>query len=342
MKQISVIIPCYNVENLIDRCLASLEQQTIGIKNLEIICLDDKSTDGTLQRLYEWEKRYPEDICVVELPVNCRQGNARNVGVQYASCEWIAFIDSDDWVEPVYCERMLRVARDEDYDIVRCLYERDFSKELAFWNAESSGRIVRYTARTPEERKPYLIHPPLTYSAWAKLIRRSFLVENNLYFPPNLTYEDAAWGSLVHLYFQKACSVEDRLYHYYVNRDSTVLTKNSNHHLDCITSQTQLWREYSLRGFMDEYRSELEVEHIFSAYLPALKAIVLRYEKPDYNVYLLLRELMLDRIPDYRNNSYYKNGTISEYHKLLLSALDHQLSRSEFMELAENIRKIGL
>ena len=94
---ISVIIPCYNVEKYIDRCLTSLERQTVGMNSLEIICLDDKSADGTLDKLHEWEKKYPDNICIVELPDNGRQGRARNIGLEYATCEWVAFIDSDDW-----------------------------------------------------------------------------------------------------------------------------------------------------------------------------------------------------------------------------------------------------
>lgn len=83
MNKISIIIPCYNVEKYIDRCLESIEKQTIGIETLEIICLDDKSVDGTLDKLHEWEKRYPDNIVVVELPDNGRQGCARNIGLSY-------------------------------------------------------------------------------------------------------------------------------------------------------------------------------------------------------------------------------------------------------------------
>ena len=342
MKKISVILPCYNVERLIDRCLESLVRQTVGIEKLEIICLDDKSTDGTRDCLHKWEKKYPEDINIVELPVNRRQGNARNVGVQYASSEWIAFVDSDDWVELTYFERMLNAAGDNGYDLVTCGFERDASSDLTLWNRETTGNAIEYKVDSMDLRRSYIIHPPLGTTAWAKLIRRSFLLENELFFPIDLTYEDAAWCSLLQLSFYKACSLEDKLYHYYVNHEATVLAKNSNHHLDCLTVQTQVWREYYRRGCMELYRDELEVEHFFSAYLTALKAIVLRYEQPDYNVYLLLRELMLERISGFRENPYYRNGTISEYHKLLWSAVEHQLSRSDFAELAENIKKIGL
>ncbi len=341
-KSISVILPCYNVEAWIDRCLESIVNQTIGLEDLEIICVDDCSKDNTLNKLTEWEKRYPENFIIVESPQNGRQGQARNIGLSYASAEWIGFIDSDDWVELDYFEKMLNAANGKDYDIICCGNRRDPSKELTYFEKEDASEIKEYIVSSDEERKPYIVHPPLLYNAWGKLIKKEFIISNDLFFPTNITYEDAAWGSLVHLYFKKACVLDEQLYHYFVNDESTILKKNSNHHLDCITAQTYVWREYANRGFLDRFPDELQMEHIFSGYLPALKACILRYEVPDYNIYLLLRELMLDRISGYKDNPYVKQGYLSEYYLILLSALDTQLNKEQFLELAENVKKIGL
>jgi glycosyltransferase involved in cell wall biosynthesis len=94
--KVSVIIPCYNVEKYIERCLESLERQTIGIGHMEIICVDDASSDGTEDILRSWEKKYPGSIKVVLSERNNRQGAARNIGMQYASGDWVSFVDSDD------------------------------------------------------------------------------------------------------------------------------------------------------------------------------------------------------------------------------------------------------
>lgn len=340
--KISIIMPCYNVEQWVDRCLESLEQQTVGIEALEIICVDDCSTDTTVEHLLKWEQRYPDNIMIVQLSENGRQGQARNIGLEHASGKWIAFIDSDDWVETDYIESMLLAASFGDFEIICCGDGRDPSNYLNLFAEERSGNVTEYLIDDDNERREYIIHPPIKYSAWAKLIRKDFLIENNLLFPTHITYEDAAWGSLVMLYLKHVCVLEDKMYHYFVNESSTVLRKNSNHHLDCITAQTYLWREYQMRGFYKLYRYELEMEHIFSAYLPSMKMCCLRYEIPDYNVYLLLREIMIDRIGDYRNNPYVKKGYLSEIHMLIMVALDNRLSREQFMQLADNIRKIGL
>lgn len=340
MAQISFILPCYNVEKWIDRCLKSIVMQTVGIENLEIICVDDCSTDSTKEKLMAWEEKYPEQFMIVLLDENRRQGNARNVGLQYASSEWIAFVDSDDWIEPDYCECMLKAAVDSDYEMICCGNKRDFSREMTFFDGQNDEGFQDINITTEDDRREYIIYPPLGYSAWAKIIKKDFLIQNELFFPSDITYEDAAWGSLVQLYIRKARVLNKKLYHYFVNNQSTVLTTNSNHHLDCLTSQTYVWREYQRRGFREIYKAELEMEHIYSAYLPAIKMCVFRYNEPDYNVYLLVRELMLDRIGEYKKNPYYDR--LSELHKLILTSLDICLNKQQFKEMADNIKKIGL
>lgn len=80
MNKISVIIPCCNVERWIDRCMTSITSQTIGMGNLEIICVDDASADDTWGHLKEWERSFPENVRLIQLEVNLRQGAARNMG----------------------------------------------------------------------------------------------------------------------------------------------------------------------------------------------------------------------------------------------------------------------
>ena len=141
---------------------------------------------------------------------------------------------------------------------------------------------------------------------------------------------------------EKSYFLEEKLYHYFVNESSTVLTANSNHHLDCFTVQMWVWDQYISRGFLEKYRYELEIEHIFSFYLAGIKAIVLRYETPDYNAYLLLRYLMLSHVPNYEENPYVTSDRFSDYYLMILTSLKTELSKRQFFEMAENIKKIGI
>ena len=114
-KKLSIIVPVYNMaaEGKLNYCLDSLVGQTIrGVHDYEILCVDDASTDGSLEILLDYQKRYPELICVIPNAVNLRQGGAKNVGLKNAEGEWIGFIDSDDWVSPDYYEKLLKKAEE--------------------------------------------------------------------------------------------------------------------------------------------------------------------------------------------------------------------------------------
>ena len=95
-RKISIIIPCYNAQQYLDRCLLSLVNQTIDLDKLEIICVNDASTDGTWDKLCSWESRYPENFLLVDCEKNGKLGRARNIGLSYATGDYIAFLDADD------------------------------------------------------------------------------------------------------------------------------------------------------------------------------------------------------------------------------------------------------
>ncbi len=343
MALISVIIPCYNVEKLIDRLFYTIENQTMGFDKLELIFVDDCSTDGTVVKLEQFEAKHPDNVLVVKCDENGRQGKARNIGLSYASAEHIGFLDSDDWIELNYFEKLYAIANGSEYDIVACDNGRDPSKDIKFFdNIKSKRGSVEYDFSSDKARKELIMFPTLGYEAWAKIFKKSFLVENRLFFPENITYEDSGWGSLIHLCVNKAFFLGEKLYHYYVNERSTVLTTNSNHHLDLFTVQMSVWDQYISRGFLEKYRYELEIEHIFSFYLAGIKAIVLRYETPDYNAYLLLRYLMLSHVPNYEENPYVTSDRFSDYYLMILTSLKTELSKRQFFEMAENIKKIGI
>lgn len=157
MAQISVIIPCYNVASYIDRCLKSIVSQTIGVNALEIICVDDASTDDTWQRLQKWEQDYPKQVLLVHCGENGNLGTARNIALQYAQAKWVGFIDSDDWIEPDYFEKLLKAAEEGGCDVAVCQKKRDFSNSYSFFECRETGRKSGLMViDTEEKRKLFL------------------------------------------------------------------------------------------------------------------------------------------------------------------------------------------
>ena len=108
-EKISVIIPCYNAEQYIDRCLTSVVRQTIGLSSIEIIAVDDASADRTLFKLLQWEEKYKENLMVIALEQNSGLGTVRNVALSYATGDYLFFLDSDDWIALNTFERLISV-----------------------------------------------------------------------------------------------------------------------------------------------------------------------------------------------------------------------------------------
>ena len=100
MKTVSVVVPCYNAAQYLDKCIRYLLNQTIGRENIEIILVNDASTDDgrTWCKIMEYERMFPDVILAVSLEENMRQGGARNTGISYASGEYLIFCDADDWL----------------------------------------------------------------------------------------------------------------------------------------------------------------------------------------------------------------------------------------------------
>ena len=118
--KVSVIVPVYNAQKTLNICLKSLMNQTL--EDIEIICVDDCSSDESWMILQEWERRYPEKMIITRLPVNSGAGGARNCALQYASGEYIGFCDSDDIVHSDMYQALYYEAKSGDYDFVDCGY----------------------------------------------------------------------------------------------------------------------------------------------------------------------------------------------------------------------------
>ena len=342
MPKISVIVPCYNVEKYIDRCLQSMTVQSFGLENLEIICIDDASTDGTWQKLQEWEKRYPEHVMVVHCDVNGKQGTCRNIGLHYSSAPYVSFVDADDWLERDYFEKLYAPVVLEDYDVVACSYQRDSSEGLTYFEQRETGKESRgLMIDSVDKRKTFFNLYSCGHPVWGKIIKKQLLEENEVDFPEQITYEDAYFEALLHFYVNRLYLVEEQLYHYYVNPSSTILQKNADYHVDWLTVQLVKWRTWEQRGLLQDYREELEYEFLWSCYLGFLKLLAFRYETPSYPLFQLAREITLRFIPDYRQNKYAEDG-FTEFQQLLLQTLYLPIDKIQFAQIMDLVKRHGV
>lgn len=339
-KLITLIIPCYNVEQYIDRCMQSVEEQTLGIENFQIILVDDASGDHTLDHLILWQTKYPYQIQIIHNQTNKRQGSCRNMGMKYARGEYIAFLDADDWVEPDMYEKLLTVAQIGECEIVQCESSKD--KEFKYWTAlreKYTGKIDRLIQiDTDEDRSNMLASNLLGTYVVTKLYRRDFLEAIALQFPENLLFEDIYWMAILNCYVSRIGMVEERLYHYFMNPDSVSRARNRKENRDICEVNRLLWQEYQQRGLLQTgFAKALEYEFLCTYYLTTAKMIFLRYDEIPYDMFYEVQEDVCERVPDYASNPWIEDYT-TPFNKLLLGLLDKELTKDEIDAAANSMR----
>jgi len=218
-KKISIIIPCYNVTMFIDRCMESLEKQTIGMENLEIILINDASKDATLGKILLWEMKYPDNITVIPLEQNVMQGAARNIAREYCTAEYIAYLDADDWVLPNCFEKVYRVGRSNNADIVNYLSRQTYVGPDKDDPSTKSGIPDRFVEiKTPQDRLEFFLKgSPLVRGCWDKLFRRDFVEKYDMKFAEGVFDEESLFTTPAYMHFHRIYLLNEYLHRYYQN-----------------------------------------------------------------------------------------------------------------------------
>ncbi len=338
MAEISIIIPCYNVEKYLTRCFLSLKNQTIGIENLELIFVDDASTDGTWGIIQKIENEYPQNVIAVHCDENGRQGRARNIGMTYATAEYIGFVDSDDWVEPNMFEILLDEMVKNNRDIVYCRFFRDNGSEVK--EHKLDGTAAYLFIDSEEKRKEFIRSNCLGYGVWDKIYKKDFLEKNNIYFPECVAYEDIFFSGLYYLYAERIAIVNYELYHYFVNENSTVLKKNAQYHDDILKVTRARVEEYQARGVWEKYFDEIELDILLSGYLAALKTMFLRYDKVPWEMFGRICYYINETFPQMERNPYIGKYVPQKY-QVLIPLLKANVSEEELNRIAESFRALA-
>ena len=179
MSKVSVIIPVYNVEKYLRECLNSVVNQTL--KDIEIICVNDGSTDNSLAILQEYAKNDKRIVLINQ--ENKNAGAARNTGLAHATGEYLSFLDSDDFFELNMLEEMYNSAKENSLDIVICDYDKYNTVEKIYKAPKKTlttdswdGIIFNY------KDVPDGIFTGFLIAAWNKMFSRKFIEKNNLKF----------------------------------------------------------------------------------------------------------------------------------------------------------------
>ncbi len=250
IPEISVVIPVYNVEKFLGRCLSSLLGQTF--RNFEVIAVNDGSTDDSPEILEHFARKY-SFIHVISQP-NGGMSRARNTGMRAARGRYLAFIDSDDYVAPTFLEELYHACESSGADIACCYYyyhfiENDFLLEYPF---RCKGVFDQTTAMNK------LLHDLQIQSlVWNKLYRRSLFTRYGITFP-TMCFEDMATSYRVFAHADRVAVIDRPLYYYDQHPTSTLATMNAGKINDFIRAVAMIRLSLEKYGMYRKYRKSYQ------------------------------------------------------------------------------------
>ncbi len=229
MSKISILIPCYNVEKYIKQCLDSVVNQTL--KDIEIICINDGSTDSTLDILREYESR--DNRIKVISKQNSGYGASMNIGLEAANGEYIGIVESDDFAELDMFEKLYNTAKDNDLDLVRCQYylykSSDNSNELF----DNTWVPMNKIYCPLDDNTPFLQAPAI----WCNLFKKDMIFDNNIRFleTPGASYQDTSFAFKLYACAKRFMMISDAFIHYRVDNENSSV--NSVKKMDCVITE---------------------------------------------------------------------------------------------------------
>lgn len=342
-KMVSVIIPCYNLDaDIFSVCMNSVLNQSIGLDNIEIILVNDASQDnGATDRLLsQYECRYPDNIKVICLEYNMRQGGARNIGLEYADGEYVTFLDSDDWVEDTLYARAYDMAVENNLDLVYFFHQAvKGDLKLPLDDLDTPSGV--YQVSSVEQRKSFIMQQIIDLRCTTKLYKRSFLMETGVQFPEHKVYEEPKFTYPLLYYGTRFGVFAEVLYNYRMNENSTM---NTSHTFERLRNhpevQLMLFEEMAERKLLDEYYDEITYHFMHSYFVETLlfaanQNIVLPIE-----YFREMQNTVLTLIPAWRENPYIKGQSDDVLPGILEKGLQAGFSQETLSDFVKWVKQL--
>ncbi len=309
MVDVSIIVPVYNVEKYLKKCLDSLVKQTF--KNLEIIVVNDGSIDNSQAIIDSYQKKYPNLI----KSFNKKNGglsDARNFGIKKARGKYLMFVDSDDYVTDDMVEKLYNCLINTNSDMALCNYIRVNYKGEEIKNYNYNPGVVNVY-----QDKKILLNKQ---TACNKIYKKELF--NNLKFDVGKYYEDLRLINKLYLLCNKVAFIDDFCY-YYIERNNSIMKDcDLKKSLDIIEAIESLINFYKVKGAYDSFKEEIEFMMIDNIIIDTFRRIICSYKKvgwilDDY------WKFINNNFPNYRKNKYLK--TLSWKRRLVYFCNSHKL-----------------
>lgn len=304
MKKISVILPCYNVEKYIEECLASIEAQTIGMEYLEIVAVDNGSTDNTYELLKVFEQKHPEDVLLVHVDQNQMPGFARNTGLAYANAPYCIFVDSDDCLNKDALLDLCQLMEKEPVDVIEFDYASGPDMEHMKVQGSEDGAIDVRHIETANDRRILYGGVIKNGFVWNKLFRTAFLKDNNLFFAEGLKHEDTIFALLVYLCAKTYATYNKCYYYYRINQQGIMwsVKKDDYGQFDRCKVMLQALKVCHQRGLLEEYYDIVEAQFVSVYYVDTMAMVMDRFEVLPEREIKEMQETVKTLFPAFRQN----------------------------------------
>ena len=292
--KVSVIVPVYNVEPYLDKCLNTLVNQTL--KKIEIIIVNDGSKDNSEKIIEKYLKKYPEKIKYIK-KANGVLSSARNEGLKYASGEYIGFVDSDDYVSLNTFNLMYKKAKEKNFDLVVCNLNYVYETKTKM----VSAGLDKDLENEDEVKKNIVFLYP---AVWNKLYKKEIL--DSLKFKEGIWYEDVEFNFRVYPRVKSIGYVDKPLIQY-VQRESSISKTIDKRLFNYLDNFNGLIRYYQDNNLYNKYYFELEYSYVRYLYATFIKQLSYTNDKELFKegVKEAIKNVQ-EHFPNYKKNIYLK------------------------------------
>lgn len=288
----SIIVPVYNVEKYIDKCMASIMGQSYD--DFEVIVVNDETPDNSMAIVERYAQEYPGKIRMIHQK-NTRQGGARNRGVREASGEYLLFVDSDDYVHRDLLKTVDQHLRKTPCDIL-VFRNVPVTEDGKILHVDRHG-VLPNGVYDPRKDKEVLMIPVGPVN---KAFRRSFYVDARIEFPEKLLYEDA----IMRIAHARAASVavcDDVLYYYVQSGNSSMRRKPSEKMLDILTVSDLVLERFREDGLYQSFEDILDISLIYGI---LIVVDLINEAEPGNALQVPLADYIQEHFPNYAANPY--------------------------------------
>ena len=241
MPKVSIIVPVYNTEKYLEKCLNSLVNQSL--EDIEIIVVNDGSTDNSDVIINNFKQNYSNKIIYLKKE-NGGLSDARNFAIPHVNSDYVGFVDSDDYVELDMFEKLYNLAIEKNLDLVECNFN---------WEYPNKAKID-YGINYLEKKEFFLFGRVMVCN---KLFKTSIIKEKNIAFPKSLNYEDIEFFYTLIPYIKNYSLLNDSLYHY-MQRDNSIINYQNEKTADIFIVLNNIINFYTENNLFDTYKNELE------------------------------------------------------------------------------------